>query len=368
MSISRTAAIGVLALGLSLTMPARAGLADGLDKIGSNLQKLRSGLAEGLAKTGAQLGQGLGKGLEQIGGALDGSLEQSLDALAAGLTRLGQRYVAPIDGAVVTYDAVEFQGVGRSLIVIAPQVASPELAPVIVLLHFSNGNAELMANLTRAGRLAAEHGAWIVLPDATNRRWGDDPATAPSGSDVEFLAKLIAHVTSAYPLDPKRVYMAGMSNGGFMTERFACERPELLAAAAVDAATLRKSLDRVCAPSRAVPIVHFAGTRDPYVPYTYPLAMLPAQDTYARWSAIHGCDPASRQDARPAPQVADGTSIEISENWDCSSGGAVRLYTIVGGGHAWPGASPVVPIPLGRTTQNLDATEAMWDFMSLFTL
>lgn len=353
----KTIAAGALALGLGWSLPVSAGLGDGLDQIGKGLQKFRDGFANGLGKTFGQLGT-----------VFEGSLEQSLGALGYGLSRLGQQYVTPVDGAVITNDAVEHQGVGRSLIVIAPAVAGIEKAPAVVLLHFSNGNAELMANLTRAGKLAAEHGVWVVLPQANNRHWGDDPSTSPSSDDVEFLSKLIAHITSAYPIDARRVYMAGMSNGGFMTERFACEKPELIAAAAVDAATMRNSLDRVCAPSRAVPIAHFAGTRDPYVPYASPLGMLSAQQDFARWSAIHGCDPASVQLSKPAPQVNDGTSIEISENWDCSSGGAVRLYTIVGGGHTWPDGDPAAPIPLGKTTHNLDATEAMWDFMSLFTL
>ena len=362
------AAAGALALGIGFSAPASAGLGDGLDQIREGFQKLRNGIGNGLGNGLGQIGGALGGSLGQIGGALGGSLDQSLGALAFGLTRIGQQYVTPVDGAVITHDAVEHQGVARPLIVIAPAVVSPEKAPVIVLLHFSNGNAELMANLTRAGRLAAEHGAWVVLPEGTNRRWSDDPSNTPSSDDVDFLVKVIAHITSAYPIDAQRVYMAGMSNGGFMAERFACEKPELIAAAAVDAATMRNSLNKVCAPSRAVPITYFAGTRDPYVAYDSPLGMLSAQQTFARWSAIHGCDAASRQDSKPVPQVNDGTSIEISENWDCSSGGAVRLYTIVNGGHAWPGGDPAAPIPLGRTTHNLDATEAMWDFMSLFTL
>ncbi|MDB5969402.1 MAG: hypothetical protein JWQ90_1852 [Hydrocarboniphaga sp.] len=308
----------------------------------------------------------LGGAVEQVGEILSGAFENLSGTLGYVLTRMAQESLEPTEGTVAIADAVEHQGVARPLLIIEPAVASAEKAPLIVLLHFSGGDAEIMANLARAGRLAAEHGAWIVLPEGSHRRWSDDPAISPSSDDVDFLAAVIAHMSSAYPIDPRRVYMAGMSNGGFMTERFACERPELIAAAAVDAATLRISQDHACAPSRAVPMLHFAGTQDLLVPYSHPITMLPAQATFQRWSDIHGCDPASRQDSALAPSVDDGTSIQLSENWDCSSGGAVRLFTIVGGGHAWPGSAGTLSI--GRTTQNLDATEAMWAFFSQFSL
>ncbi|MDB5969401.1 MAG: hypothetical protein JWQ90_1851 [Hydrocarboniphaga sp.] len=366
-AIRRWAAL--LTLSLIFAMPARAGLGDSLDKLGQNLGGALGQFGQNLGGSLGQFGQNLGGSLGQISGVLDGSLTQSLGALGYSLTRLGQQYLMPTEGTIAVTDSVEHRGVSRPLIIIEPQNVSPEKAPLIVLLHFSNGNAETMANLTRAGRLAAEYGAWIVLPEGTARRWDDDPSSSPSSGDVDFLVKVIAHMSSAYPVDPQRVYMAGMSNGGFMTERFICEQSELIAAAAIDAATLRNTQSAACAPKRAVPVVYFAGTDDPVVNYDAPLGMLSAEANFARWSGIHGCNPASRQDSSLPPEVDDGTSIELSENWDCSSGGAVRLFTIVGGGHAWPGGEPVAPQPwLGTTTQNLDATEAMWDFMSLFTL
>ena len=361
MLTSRKLATGICMLAATAALPAHAGLGDALSQLGA-----------GLKNTGAQLSQGLSDSLGRLGDGLDtlgGSLSQSLGELTLSLQRLSGNYINPTDGTVISYDTVEHQGVARELVVIAPATASPEKAPVVVLLHYAHGDAEVMANMARAGRLAAEYGAYVVLPQAQglSKRWGENPREYPSTGDVDFLVKVIAHMADAYPTDSQRVYMAGMSSGGFMTIRFTCEHSELLAAIAVDA-TFRNTQDRICTPSRAVPVVTFAGTRDPVVPYSNPLGMLSAQEAFARWSGINGCDPASRQDSSLPNTVDDGTSIEMSENWDCSSGGAVRLYTIVNGGHAWPGSDLRSTNLLGRSTQNLDATEAMWAFMSLFTL
>ena len=342
MSLARILAAGALALSLAASPAAQAGLGDALNRIGDGLAKTRERLSAGIGKT--------------IGGLTDG--------LGTTLSRLGQRHLDPTEGTVAVADAVEHQGVARPLLIIEPAAASVEKAPLVVLLHYSGGNAEVMANVARAGRLAAQYGAWIVLPEATNGHWEDDPAAWSSSGDVEFLAKVIAHMSSAYPIDAKRIYMAGMSNGGFMTVRFACEKANLVAAIAVDAATMRNSQNAACKPSRPVPIVSILGTRDLFVPYVNSLGMLNAEENYARWSAINGCNAASRTDTTLTPTVKDRTTIKLRENYDCSGGSAVNLYTVVNGGHAWPGSQ--TPIAVGHTSQNLDATEAIWNFFSQF--
>src|SRR3546814_4607864 len=97
-----------------------------------------------------------------------------------------------------------------------------------------------MANLIEAGRLAAEHGAWVILPEADDE-WNENPDKSDGTDDVGFLSQLITTATMLRPIDPKRVYLPGMSNGGFMVERLACARPDLIAGAAIVAATLGKS-------------------------------------------------------------------------------------------------------------------------------
>lgn len=333
---------GGLLLAAAFSAPAQAGLGDALNKLGDGLAQTRDRLAAGLSKTFAGLSDGLG----------------------TTLTRLGQRYLEPTAGTIAINDAVEHQGVARPLLIIEPAVVSVAKAPLVVLLHYSGGNAVVMANVARAGRLAAEHGAWVVLPEAANGHWADDPSTSASSQDVDYLAKVIAHMSAAYPIDAKRVYMAGMSNGGFMTVRFACEKAGLVAAVGVDAASMRNSQSAACKPSRPLPIVSIVGTRDALVAYQYPLGMLSAEANYARWSGINGCNAASRTDTTLPQKVSDRTTIELRENYDCSGGSAVNRYTVVNGGHAWPGSD--TPLAFGKTSQNLDATEAFWNFFAQF--
>jgi poly(3-hydroxybutyrate) depolymerase len=61
--------------------------------------------------------------------------------------------------------------------------------------------------------------------------------------------------------------------------------------------------------------------------------------------------------------VQDGTAL-VHRAWPGCGARAVELYEIRGGGHTWPGGPRVTAPRLGRTTRELDATRAIWDFFA----
>src|SRR3546814_9497218 len=94
------------------------------------------------------------------------------------------------------------------------------------------------------------------------------------------------------PIDPKRVYLTGMSNGGFMVERLACARPDLIAGAAIVAATLRKSQSTACGSAPVVPMAIMLGSRDSRINLeaNIGLGLLTGQQAFDRYVALGGCD------------------------------------------------------------------------------
>lgn len=113
-----------------------------------------------------------------------------------------------------------------------------------------------------------------------------------------------------------------------------------------------------CAPTRAVPVFHFHGTDDNIVGYDGIRGYLPVASSMAGWVERNGCDPMSQIDL-----MEDDV---LCETWSgCQDSAQVRLYMIDGGGHTWPGGTPLPG--LGRTTNTIFAS-MRWGFFERFAL
>ena len=116
-------------------------------------------------------------------------------------------------------------------------------------------------------------------------------------------------------------------------------------------------------------VLAFHGTADPIVPYQggdyfsgAPLGRLfsvtpakPVDAAVAAWAAFDGC-------GTPSTQSFVGADVQRIAWPDCPATGTVELYRVIGGGHTWPGATPVRADQLGATTSSIDATTLILDF------
>lgn len=267
--------------------------------------------------------------------------------------------VTPTPGTEIFTGTMVWGGLPRSYIGIRP-IGAPAGAPVLMLLHPRAQSPARTANLTRAGRLAADYGAWVYLPAAVAAIWSDHP-TLGLIDDVGFLEALVAREVAAHALDGRRVYAAGYSNGGFMVQRLACERPSLLAGIAIVAATLRDAVASRCSGPRRIPVVMFNGTFDLLTPYDGSLGQKSAPATAAFWAERNQCAPGDIGVTRlPDRDTRDGTTVTVSRYSRCVDS-SVALYTINNGGHTWPGTELAgYTLGLGPTSGDVDATIELW--------
>jgi polyhydroxybutyrate depolymerase len=131
-----------------------------------------------------------------------------------------------------------------------------------------------------------------------------------------------------------------------MTVVLVCTDDRRFAAAAPVAGV---NLATICAAQRATPIIAFHGDADALVDYRggsiygYDLGLPSVEERMTEFAGLGGCE-APPATAQPSENVRHAV-------WSCPEGMGAELYTIVGGGHAWPGAA-----------QHIDATELLLDF------
>jgi polyhydroxybutyrate depolymerase len=265
----------------------------------------------------------------------------------------------------VTHHTLDAGGETRTYEVELPAnvVAKPAL---IVMLHGHGGTGAQMRRYKDMGQVTGD-AAVIVYPDGVDRGWSDGRTIRNSQDDIGFLRRLIATVHAAYGTDPKRIYVAGMSNGAMMALRVACQMPEVAAVAAVSGGLPVQWKDD-CRPAHPVSVLGIDGTADPIVPFDGGGVyndrngdVLSAAETVATFARADGCG--AGRTLAPTAVASDGTSATFERWSDCAAGTSVELATVHGGGHGWPGGRQYFPKRLvGTVSQAFDANAYIWDF------
>jgi polyhydroxybutyrate depolymerase len=204
--------------------------------------------------------------------------------------------------------------------------------PVLLVLHGAGGDGPSFERYSRFSELADREGFVAVYPSAIDRFWtvGED-SSGPD--DVRFLADLLDRVEGRTCVDPTRVYATGLSNGGGMAARLACELSERVVAVAPVAGAYGGLPP--CRPPRTVSVLEMHGDADPIVSYegSGPGRPDSARGFAAGWAERDGCA------ASPIRRRLAPTAVRL--DWSgCRSGAAVSHVRILGGGHDIPGVTP----------------------------
>lgn len=272
---------------------------------------------------------------------------------------------------------IRIDGRERTYLLHLPSGYTPgQPRPLVLSLHGRLGDGKGQARLSHFDTVSDEHGLLVVYPDGLDRSWADGRAASPSDKkgvdDVKFMSELIDKLSREYSIDRNRIYATGMSNGGFMTGRLACELSGKIAAVAIVAASLSDNTAAACHPRNPVSVLVMQGTADPLVPFSGgPLGkkgergnILSHSATVEKWLQLNACL-ANPKTEHILDKVGDGTSIDIQIYSPCRSGREVEDYVINDGGHAWPGGLAYLGDRwIGKTSKNLDASEAIWNFFA----
>lgn len=286
-------------------------------------------------------------------------------------------------GAGDSSGSIKWDGLNRTYLVHVPPSHNKEkAAPLLFVLHGGGGTGKGMVSLTKNGfnELADKEGFVVVYPDGIERHWNDGRGVAryrahkENVDDVGFISALIEHLSQTLNIDAKRIYATGISNGGFFSQRLACELTDKIAAIAVVAAQMSKNLSLICKPKSPVSVLIMPGTKDPLVPYEggeigFPMGrvklgkVLSVSETVKFWTAHNGCSSQPVVSWEPDNDPKDLTRVRKEVYSECKDKSEVVLLAIEGGGHTWPGGYQYLSEKIiGKTSRDIDANVVIWDF------
>ena len=261
-------------------------------------------------------------------------------------------------------------GIERTYVLhIPPSYDETQPLPLVLDFHGGGGNANSQIRTSGFSELADEKGFIVVYPNGTGRfedkilTWNGGTccgyAVTNNIDDVGFIRALISELESEYNIDPKRIYATGLSNGGIMSYRLACDASDLFAAIGPVAGT--QNYVR-CEPSEPVSVIHFHGTNDTHLPYgggsgddsIAGVLFKSVDESINFWLIFNLCN--------MTPQIEIVDDIQHETYSGCANQIEVELYTILGGKHAWPGSDGPAWPGGDQPTQTISATELMWEF------
>ena len=262
---------------------------------------------------------------------------------------------------------------GRQYLLYVPaHVAKP--APVVMMFHGGGGDMQQAFEAYGWQTTADRYGFVLVVPNGSSRWPRGRLATWNAGNccgyardeqvdDIAFVRSLLADLPRQVAIDPTRLFATGMSNGGMLAHRLACDMATHFRAIAAVAGT-DNTLD--CKPQRAISVMHIHAKDDTHVLYHGGAGPDAFRDTrkvtdftsvattISRWQQrLHISPQALQQTARP------GVTIQ---RWQHADGIAeVVLITTDSGGHSWPHSKPV----RGKTPSTaINANDEIWQFFA----
>lgn len=244
---------------------------------------------------------------------------------------------------------------------------------LVIALHGGGGNGAQLARSAGLIDKAAREGFILALPEGASRfgkleTWNAGGCCAyamrEKVDDVGFIRTLIDEIERTQPVDPTRIYVVGMSNGGMMAERVAIELGDRIAGAAVFVGAL---FGNEPSPVAAVPILIVNAEKDEQVPVaggtsttgivrrSQGLPYKPSRYAATFWAMANRCT--------PSPAKTE-TVDYVRERWtNCASGTDVDFYIMKGAEHGWPGRGLGRP-GVTRNTGKIHGTALMWDFFA----
>lgn len=277
--------------------------------------------------------------------------------------------------------SIEFDGLTRMYKVHVPPSYDPkEAVPLLFAFHGGGGDMGVQSTEKYYHEISTsdKEGNIVVFPNGYSNFQSGKLATWNAGNccgdardknidDVGFVKQIVSNLTNQLNIDRTRIFATGMSNGGMLSHRLACELSDTFKAIAAVAGTDGTSS---CNPQNPVSVMHIHAKDDDHVLFNggagkgaFPdeskvADFVSVPETISRWVKRDGCNPTPKR-------VLDKPGAYCDLYSQCKNNVEVELCVTETGGHSWPGGtkprqgkSPVAP------STAISANDVMWDFFN----
>lgn len=230
--------------------------------------------------------------------------------------------------------------------------------PLIFNFHGFTSTAAQQEQSSQMNIIAEKENFLVCYPNGIGRAWNVGWSFGSQADDVDFISSLIDSLASLYNIDTNKVYACGMSNGGFMSFRLACELSDKVAAVASVTGSMVPLALESCFPQNPVPVLQIHGTQDFVVNYNGSNIAAPVMDVVQFWSNHNDCPENPVLSTVPDIQENDNTTTDILTYAPCRQNSEVIHYRVNNGGHTWPRLNATFP----GTSRDFEASQVIWDF------
>lgn len=270
---------------------------------------------------------------------------------------------AQYTAAQTTTGSFTWDGVLRDYILhVPPGYNASEPTPLVLNLHGYTSNAQQQQFYSGFDSDADTAGYIVVYPNGIANAWnsGFNVPYYSGVDDVGFLSALIDTISVDYNVDACRVFSTGMSNGGFMSYRLACELENKIAAVASVTGSMTDSMMYYCQNTRAIAVMEMHGTADNTVPYAGTTVFTSVDENFDFWKTHNNCIGSATTVDLPDTDPLDGATVTKIHQPTCDASTELITFRINGGAHTWPGAS----FNIGVTTQDISANSEILRFFN----
>ena len=289
-----------------------------------------------------------------------------------------------------TYQCFEFEERERCWLTYIPeQITRTSKAPVIMELHGWSASSFEQRTLSDMILLADEVDAILIHPegiaDPNSGAFGNNEESWNSGyccgdakqleiNDVGFLSELINRTVQDLPVDEKRIYLTGWSNGCQMSQRMALEASHLIAAVACTSGYLGVTETSNYNP---IPVLEMHGFLDEIALYTNSVRLAffedDARNTEAMqngaienlydWASHNGCSGSITDENQP------NLFYTVQSFNSCENNSTVALVSVYAGGHNLYAndAGEIGGYPLPGNQGLYDTNKIIWNFVSQYS-